>query len=45
MTAQAVETLRKARLMWPDIVDAEFLKRFLHDGTISKEEMNEIMGR
>ncbi len=39
----AVEELRKARLVWPKIIDRAFLERYIQDGTISPKEAEEVL--
>ncbi len=39
----AVEELRKARLVWPEIIDRAFLERYIQDGTISPKEAEEVL--
>ena len=43
MQSTACETLRKAKIMWPDVVDAKFLQRYVDDGIITKAEAEDVM--
>ena len=38
----AFETLKKAREVWPDIIDEKFVKRYVDEGLLSENEARQI---
>ena len=43
MSTTVLEMLKQAKSMWPDAVDAEFVKDFVAERLLSKEEAAEIL--
>lgn len=38
-----IETLKQARKTWPEVVTRQFLGRYVDDGLIEKEDVEQIL--
>jgi len=39
----AVDVLKDARRIWPDVIDEKFLSRYIDDGLLSRDEAKEVL--